>query len=83
MWTSANTPSYFNIDGVGDYLMMNIPQLSYIAEDDMDEIVYQYLWVRMSDPDDHDLIDEITVEFKKSVAPSIGLEVTYVQQKKA
>ena len=43
-------------------MMINIPMLCYMAEVDMDEIVWDYLLIRLKNPADHALVDEITNE---------------------
>ena len=57
LWTGIGQPDW----AVGIFtLYMNIPYWVYITEITMDEFICLHLFIKVNDPDDHGLIDQIT-----------------------
>ena len=46
-------------EGEFDFMFLNIPMFLYMTEISMDEVAWRYLLIRVKDPEDHALIDEI------------------------
>ena len=51
----------------------------YMSGRTMDEINYRYLMIRMKDPKDHALIDQIGKELEKAVGAGVKVLITYKQ----
>ena len=57
IWTLKEQPDY--AEGDFDFMFLNIPMFLYMTEMSMDEVAWRYLLIRVKDPEDHALIDEI------------------------
>ena len=60
LWTTDGTPDYLSDDNdvVEDrYAFVNIPTLLQVSQYTMDEILWDYLLIRVHDPEDTGLID--------------------------
>ena len=57
IWSTENKMDY--VDGKKDYMLINIPSFLYLTNIVMDEIIWEYLLIRMKDPDDHATIDAL------------------------
>ena len=75
IFTVSQKPD-FGTGGI-DWFFLNLPIFSYMTEIPLDEIAYLYLIVRVTDPEDYDLIDAIANDFTKSVNSGVRIFKAY------
>jgi len=82
IWT-ANTPDFIQQDKKTgkDWFLLNIPMFLHIADIPMEELTYAYLLVRVPDPEDTALIDDLKAQFADAVPHGVSISAAYEKKK--
>ena len=65
LFSIDHKPDYYI--GKTDYVYMSLPMYSFFANKDLDDIPFKYLLIRLNDPTDKALSNQIAKEFKQNV----------------